>query len=129
MIPLEWSKSSPEGRIPEEIEKERSSPLTIGVIENGLFLVRIYVELGYENEVRRVRTVNERENDRSLLTSFEALIVTDCNLTNWEGVPEMTPVEVLRDNPIGRDPDEIENESSSPSTVGEIENDSFFGRT
>ncbi len=41
----------------------------------------------------------------------------------------MTPVEVLRDNPIGRDPDEIENESSSPSTVGEIENDSFFGRT
>ena len=56
--------------------------MTIGVIENGLFLVRIYVELGYENEVRRVRTVNERENDRSLLTSFEALIVTDCNLTN-----------------------------------------------
>ena len=41
----------------------------------------------------------------------------------------MIPVVELRDRPIGRDPDEIENESSSPSTVGEIENDSFFGRT
>ena len=41
----------------------------------------------------------------------------------------MTPVEVLRDNPIGRDPDEIENESSSPSTVGITENDSSIDRT
>ena len=41
----------------------------------------------------------------------------------------MTPVEVLRDNPIGRDPDEIENESSSPLTEGVIETGSFLDRT
>ena len=41
----------------------------------------------------------------------------------------MTPVEGLRDKPIGRDPDEIENESSSPSIEGETENGSFLFRT
>ena len=75
------------------------------------------------------RTVNERENDLSLLTSFEALIVTDWDKTNSEGIPEMTPVEGLRDKPVGRDPDEVENDKSSPLIEGEIENGSFLDRT
>ena len=41
----------------------------------------------------------------------------------------MIPVERSRDRPIGRDADMIENESSSPLTVGVIENDSSFDRT
>ena len=72
--------------------------------------------------------VNERENDWSL-TWLNALIVTDWDDTDWEGVPDIIPVVELRDRPIGRDPDMIENESSSPSTVGEIENGSFLFRT
>ena len=71
--------------------------------------------------------VNERENDWSL-TSLNALIVTDWDDTDWEGDPEMIPVVELRDRPIGRDPEMIENDSSSPSTVGTIENDSSFVR-
>ena len=59
--------------------------------------------------------VNERENDWSL-TSLNALIVTDWDNTDWEGDPEMIPVVELRDRPIGRDPDMIENESWSPLT-------------
>ena len=58
------------------------------------------------------------------LTSLNALIVTDWDMTDWEGVPDIIPLEGLKDRPVGRDPDMIENESSSPSTVGEIENDS-----
>ena len=34
----------------------------------------------------------------------------------------MIPEDELSDNPIGRDPDVIENETSSPSTVGVVEN-------
>ena len=41
----------------------------------------------------------------------------------------MIPVDESRDRPIGRDPDEIENEGSYPSTEGEIENGSFFVST
>ena len=41
----------------------------------------------------------------------------------------MTPLEGLRFNPIGRDPDEIENDRPSPMAVGVIENGSFFVRT
>ena len=41
----------------------------------------------------------------------------------------MIPVDGLRFNPIGRDPDEIENEGLSPLTEGVIENDSFLVRT
>ena len=74
-----------------------------------------------------VITVNERENDW-LLTSLNASIVTDWDDTNWEGIPYIIPVVELRDKPIGRDPEMIENDSSSPSTVGTIENDSSFVR-
>ena len=46
-----------------------------------------------------------------------------------EGEPDIIPVIELSDNPIGRDPDVIENETSSPSTVGVVENGSYFDRT
>ena len=41
----------------------------------------------------------------------------------------MIPVVELRDRPIGSDPDVIENESSSPLTVGVVENGLLFDRT
>lgn len=72
--------------------------------------------------------VNERENDWSL-TSLNALIVTDWDDTDWEGVPDIIPVEGLSDRSIGRDPDMIENESSSPLIVGMIEIGSSLDRT
>ena len=72
--------------------------------------------------------VNERENDWSL-TSLNALIVTDWDDIDWEGVPEIIPVVELRDSPIGRDPAMIENERSSPLTVGMIETGSSLDRT
>ena len=64
-----------------------------------------------------------RVTDRSL-TLLDALIVTDWYMIDWEGIPDITPVVELRDNPIGRDPDKIEKERSSPSITGVIENDS-----
>ena len=45
------------------------------------------------------------------------------------GVPDMIPVDEWNDRPIGRDPDETENESWSPSTVGMIETGSSLDRT
>ena len=72
--------------------------------------------------------VNERENDWSL-TSLNALIVINWDDTVWEGIPEMIPVVELRDRPVGRDPEMIENDSSSPSTVGATENEPLIGRT
>ena len=41
-----------------------------------------------------------------------------------EGVPDMVPVDSLSMSPVGRDPDKIEKERSSPSITGVIENDS-----
>ena len=72
--------------------------------------------------------VNERENNWSL-TSLNALIVTDWDDTDWEGVPDIIPVEGLSDRSIGRDPDMIENETSSPLTEGMIETGSSLDRT
>ena len=72
--------------------------------------------------------VNERENDWSL-TSLNALIVINWDDTVWEGIPEMIPVVELRDRPIGRDPEMIENDSSSPSTEGVIETGWSLERT
>ena len=72
--------------------------------------------------------MNERENDWSL-TSFDALIVTNWDMMDWEGVPDMIPVDWFRMSPVGRDPDVIEKETSSPLTVGEIENGLFLDRT
>ena len=64
-----------------------------------------------------------------LLTWLNALIVTDWDDTDWEGVPDIIPVDGLIDRSIGRDPDVIENESSSPLTVGMIETGSSLVRT
>ena len=59
----------------------------------------------------------------SSLTSFIALIVTDWDDIDWDGIPEMIPVDESIDNPIGRDPDEIVNERPSPLIEGMIENE------
>ena len=75
-----------------------------------------------------VRTVNERVTN-SLLKSFDASIVTYCDFTNWEGNPDMTPVEGLRDKPVGRDPDMTENDKPSPLIEGVAENGLSFVRT
>ena len=45
------------------------------------------------------------------------------------GVPDMIPVDEWNDRPIGRDPDVIENETSSSLTVGMIETGSSLDRT
>ena len=128
MIPVVELRDRPIGRDPEMIENDSSSPSTEGVMENSLSFVRTKEDWEYENEVMDWRIVNERESDRSL-TSFEALIVTDWDIMDREGEPDMIPVVELIDRPIGRYPDEIENESSSPSTVGITENDSSIDRT
>ena len=57
-----------------------------------------------------------------LLTSFSALIVTDRDVSNWEGVPEIVPVDELRTRPEGRDPDTTENIAPSPLIRGVTEN-------
>ena len=127
IIPVVELRDKPIGRDPEMIENDSSSPLIVGMIENELFFDRTYEDKGYENEEMGVITVNERENDWSL-TWFEALIVINWEESNWEGDPEMIPVVELRDRPIGRDPEMIENDNSSPLTIGMIENDSSFVR-
>ena len=63
------------------------------------------------------------ENDR-LLTSFNTVIVIDWDKTDWEGVPEMIPFVGLRVSPVGRDPDDVENEGSNPLIVGVTEKES-----
>ena len=128
IIPVVELRDRPIGRDPEMIENDSSSPSTEGETENGLFFDRTYEDRGYENEEMGVRMVNERENDWSL-TSLNALIVINWDDTVWEGIPEMIPVVELRDRPIGRDPEMIENDSSSPSTVGATENEPLIGRT
>ena len=128
IIPVVELNKSPIGRDPEMIENDSSSPLTIGMIENELFFDRTYEDKGYENEEIGVITVNERENDWSL-TSLNASIVTDWDMMDWEGIPYIIPVVELRDKPIGRDPEMIENDSWSPSTVGATENEPLIGRT
>ena len=75
-----------------------------------------------------VRMVNMSVKD-SALTSFDTLIVTDWDDTHLEGIPDIIPLEGLRDRPVGRDPEIMEKEGSYPSTVGEIENGSFLDRT
>ena len=44
------------------------------------------------------------------------------------GVPDMIPVDEWNNRPIGRDPDIMENDRSSPLTIGEIENGLSFDR-
>ena len=128
IIPVVELRDKPIGRDPEMIENDSSSPLIVGMIENELFFDRTYEDKGYENEEIGVITVNERENDWSL-TWLRALMVTDWDDIAWEGIPEMIPVDELRDRPIGSDPDVIENDSSSPLTVGMIETGSSLDRT
>ena len=76
MVPFDELIFKPLGREPDVIEKEISSPLTVGEIENGLSLVITQDDCEYENDEIGVRIVNVSVTDRSL-TSFDALIVTD----------------------------------------------------
>ena len=62
-------------------------------------------------------------------TWFEAWIVTSMKSEGVEGIPDMIPVEEWNDRPIGRDPETMEKEGSSPLIEGVIENDSFLVRT
>ena len=127
MIPVDELRDRPIGRDPDMIENESWSPLTEGVIENGWYFDRTYDDWRYENEEIGVITVNERTTV-SFAVPLTASIVTDWDDTNWEEIPYIIPVVELRDKPIGRDPEMIENDSSSPLTIGMIENDSSFVR-
>ena len=69
-------KDKPIGRNPDTTENDKSSPMTVGEIENGSSFVRTYVESGYENEVTGVITVNERTTV-SIAVPLIASIVTD----------------------------------------------------
>ena len=127
MIPFVELSDNPIGRDPDVIENDRSSPLIEGVTENELFFAKTKEDWVYENEEIDWRIVNERENDWSL-TWLNALIVTDCNRTNWEGLPDMNPVEESRLSPVGSNPDMIVNDRSSPLIEGGIEHDSPVDR-
>ena len=81
-------------------------------------------------EIRRIervdRTFTRKDNWVWIkLILLETSIVICVFFNVVEGVPDMIPEDELSDRPIGRDPDEIENESSSPSTLGVIENELF----
>ena len=54
-----------------------------------------------------VITVNERTTV-SIAVPLTASIVTDWEESNWEGDPEMTPVDGLIDRPLGSDPETME---------------------
>ena len=45
-----------------------------------------------------------------LLTSLDALIVTNWDDVDWEGYPDILPVDGLRDRPLGRDSERMEND-------------------
>ncbi len=63
-----------------------------------------------------------------LLTLLKALITTDWDdIYDW-GIPEIIPLYGCSDKPVGNEPDEMENNTCSPSTEGVIENASFFVR-
>ena len=74
------------------------------------------------------RTVNDRVVDLSLSWLY-ALMVSDCDDIDWEGVPDIIPDEESIERPDGRDPEVIENDRLSPLIVGEIENDWSLGMT
>ena len=59
---------------------------------------------------------------------MNALIVTDWDDTEWEGIPDIIPFDELSNRPIGRDADETENDKLSPVTVGVMKNDSSIDR-
>ena len=54
---------------------------------------------------------------------LEAWIVIDVDGNVDEGIPEMIPVDWLRERPGGRVPEVIVNRGLSPEMIGEIEND------
>ena len=56
-----------------------------------------------------------------LLILLNALIVTDWDdISDCKGIPDIRPFIWLMDRPIGRDPEIMENDRSSPSQVGVV---------
>ena len=86
------------------------------------------IESQSEDAMKSDGGMNSMTKNKQLI-SLKALIVTDWDDIDWDGIPDMIPVDELIDNPIGRDPDEIVNERPSPLIEGMIENDSFFVKT
>ena len=99
----------------------------IWIIIIGTMIMRVRTTAREIRRIERVdRTFTRKDNWVWIkLILLETSIVRCVILNIVEGVPDMIPEDELSDRPIGRDPDEIENESSSPSTLGEIENELF----
>ena len=99
-----------------------------------MMMIRIMRMIRIEREMRMIVRV-----DRALTVKdswvwmnpswLEAWIVIDVDGNVDEGIPEMIPVDWLRDRSIGSDPEVIENEIWSPLTVGMIETGSSRDRT
>ena len=93
-----------------------------------MMMIRIMRMIRIEREMRMIVRV-----DRALTVKdswvwmnpswLEAWIVIDVDGNVDEGIPEMIPVDWLRDRPGGRVPEVIVNRGLSPEMIGEIEND------
>ena len=93
-----------------------------------MMMIRIMRMIRIEREMRMIVRV-----DRALTVKdswvwmnpswLEAWIVIDVDGNVDEGIPEMIPVDWLRDRPGGRVPEVIVNTGLSPEMIGEIEND------
>ena len=64
-----------------------------------------------------------------LLTSLKALIVTDWEEMDWDGIPDIIPDDELRERPVGRNPEMMENDRLSPVIEGMMENGLSFNMT
>ena len=99
-----------------------------------MMMIRIMRMIRIEREMRMIVRV-----DRALTVKdswvwmnpswLEAWIVIDVDGNVDEGIPEMIPVDWLRDRPGGRVPEVIVNRGLSPEMIGEIENGLFLFRT
>ena len=64
-----------------------------------------------------------------LLTSLKALIITDWEEMDWDGIPDIIPDDELRERPVGRNPEMMENDRLSPVIEGMMENGLSFNMT
>lgn len=128
MTPVLELSVSPVGRVPEVTEKTIHSPVTAGVAEKEMLLGRANEDCGYAKDEMGRSTVKVREVV-FVPKSFCALMVTSRSETDWEGVPEMTPVLEFSVSPVGSDPDTIEYVIDSPIMCGEMEKETLLGIT
>ena len=125
IAPVLEFKLNPKGSDPDWSENVRVSPVMEGDVVNSLPFPITNGEFKYEKLEGTVSTVNTIVVDM-LPTPFSALIVTDCWFTNWIGSPDITPVDVLRVIPEGKEPVWIENIGESPVIDGDFENMAFL---